>query len=229
MNSKNSSKPMSPRKKITIGKYFWYDFVKITGAIPVLLWIRPKVIHIGQKCPKGGVLISSNHPSLRDPIILLTAFPWRRLHSLATKDLYKNRMLSFMFNQMHCIMVDKENFNMSTFHSVVDQLTEKKAVLIFPEGQVNQGDTREVNAFKSGVILMAHRANAPILPVYIVRREKWYHTQDVVIGEPFDAKAAVGPIPTMEQVDRVCAELREKELELKRFYEEKYASQRRST
>jgi hypothetical protein len=71
---------------------------------------------------------------------------------------------------------------------------------------------------------MAHRANAPILPVYIVKREKWYRAQRVVIGEPFDVNAAVGPIPTMEQMERVTAQLREKELELKRFYEETYSS-----
>lgn len=208
-------------KKKRIGNFF-YDFVKITGAIPALIWIRPKVIHIGQKCPNGGVLISSNHPTFIDPIIILTAFPWRRLHSLATTDLFTNRMRVFMFTRMHCIPVDKTNFSMTTFHEVVDRLRDGKAVVIFPEGQVNRGDGREVQTFKSGAILMAHRAGAPILPVYIVKREKWYRTQRVVIGEPFDVKTAVGPIPTMEQMNHVTEQLREKELELKRFYEENY-------
>ena len=214
MNSNNCS-----QKKPKKTGNFWYDFVKITGAIPGLLWIRPRVIRTGQKCPKGGVLISSNHPSFLDPIIVLTAFPWRRLHCLATKDLYKNRFFTFMFNQMHCIQVDKTNFSMATFHEVVDRLKDDKAVVIFPEGQVNQNGGEEIQAFKSGAILMAHRAGVPILPVYIARREKWYHFQYVVIGEPFDVKNAVGMIPTMEQVDKACAQLREKELELKRFYE----------
>jgi 1-acyl-sn-glycerol-3-phosphate acyltransferase len=159
-----------------------------------------------------------------DPITLLTAFPWRRLHCLVTKDLYKNKLMTFMLERMHCIRVDKDNFSMASFHETVDRLKEGKAVVIFPEGQVNQGDGREVQAFKSGAILMAHRASAPILPVYIVKREKWYRTQRVVVGEPFDVKAAVGPIPTMEQMERVTGQLREKELELKRFYDETYSS-----
>lgn len=221
MNSSNNSKPVS-KKKRRIGSNFFYDFVKITGAIPALIWIRPKVIHIGEKCPKGGVLISSNHPTFVDPITLLTAFPWRRLHSLVTKDLYKNKLMTFMLTCMHCIQVDKDNFSMASFHTTVDRLQNGKAVVIFPEGQVNQGDGREVQAFKSGAILMAHRANVPILPVYIVKREKWYRTQRVVIGEPFDVKAAVGLIPSMEKMNAVTEQLREKELELKRFYEETY-------
>ncbi len=221
MNSNNNSKPVS-KKKRRIGSNFFYDFVKVTGAIPALIWIRPKVIHIGQKCPKGGVLISSNHPTFMDPITILTSFPWRRLHSLVTKDLYKNKLMTFMLTCMHCIQVDKDNFSMASFHEVVDRLKDGKAVVIFPEGQVNQGDGREVQTFKSGAILMAHRAGAPILPVYIVKREKWYRTQRVVVGEPFDVKAAVGLIPSMEKMNAVTEQLREKELELKRFYEEKY-------
>ena len=221
MNSSNNSKPVS-KKKRRIGSNFFYDFVKITGAIPALIWIRPKVIHIGEKCPKGGVLISSNHPTFVDPITLLTAFPWRRLHSLVTKDLYKNKLMTFMLTCMHCIQVDKDNFNMASFHTTVERLQNGKAVVIFPEGQVNQGDGREVQAFKSGAILMAHRANVPILPVYIVKREKWYRAQRVVIGEPFDVKSAVGLIPSVDKMNAVSEQLREKELELKRYYEEKY-------
>jgi 1-acyl-sn-glycerol-3-phosphate acyltransferase len=223
LNSNISSKPES-KKKRRIGSNFFYDFVKITGAIPALIWIRPRVIHMGQKCPKGGVLISSNHPTFMDPITILTSFPWRRLHCLVTKDLYKNKLMTFMLERMHCIRVDKDNFSMASFHETVDCLNEGKAVVIFPEGQVNQGDGREVQAFKSGAILMAHRASAPILPVYIVKREKWYRAQRVVIGEPFDVKSAVGLIPSVDKMNAVSEQLREKELELKRYYEEKYCT-----
>ena len=221
MKEQASHKSGTPRKKRPVG-YFWYDFVKITGFIPGLLWIRPKVIRTGGKCPRGGVLISSNHPTFLDPITLLTAFPSRRLHSLATTDLFSTKLKAFMFSRMHCIPVDKNNFSMTTFHEVLDRLKAGKAVVIFPEGQVNRNGGQEIRTFKSGAILMAHRASAPILPVYVVRREKWYHRQYVVVGEPFDVRAAVGMIPTMEQVDKVCEQLRERELELKRYYEEKY-------
>ena len=108
---------------------------------------------------------------------------------------------------------------MITFHAVVDRLRNGNAVVIFPEGQVNRKGGEEIQAFKSGAILMAHRAGVPVLPVYIAPRGKWYRAQPVVVGEPFDVRSAVGPIPTMEQMDKVSAQLREKELELKHFYE----------
>ena len=219
MKETSANKTGTPRKKRPVGN-FWYDFVKVTGLIPGLIWIRPKVIRIGGKCPRGGILISSNHPTFLDPIILLASIRERRLHSLATTDLFTTKLKAFMFTRMHCISVDKNNFSMTTFHEVVDRLKDGKAVVIFPEGHVNRGGGQEINPFKSGAILMAHRASAPILPVYIVRREKWYHRQYVIVGEPFDVRSAVGMIPSMEQVEKVSEQLREKEMELKKFYEE---------
>ena len=96
MKKTNEKTAGTPQSKRPVGN-FWYDFVKITGLLPGLLMIRPKVIRTGGKCPRGGVLISSNHPTFLDPITLLTAFPWRRLHSLVTKDLYKNKLMTFIF------------------------------------------------------------------------------------------------------------------------------------
>lgn len=220
-NANPAGSTAASSKKRPVGN-FWYDFVKVTGMIPGLLWIRPKVIRRDGKCPHGGVMISSNHPTFLDPIILLTAIRERRLHSLATTDLFSTKLKTFMFTKMHCIPVDKNNFSMTTFHEVVGRLKDGKAVVVFPEGQVNRGGGQEIRAFKSGTILMAHRAGVPIFPVYIVRREKWYRPQYVVTGKPFDVRSAVGPIPTMEQVEKVCEILREQELELKRYFEETY-------
>ncbi len=217
MNSTTKSNSQNPKK---IGKYFLYDLVKITGCPSALLWTRPKVYGINGKKPekiKGGVLISANHMSFEDPIIVLCAFWYRRIFSLATKDLYKNKLLNFMFNCMHCIQVDKQNFSMRSLHAVFEYLSEEKAVLIFPEGGVNLQNT-EMSSFKSGAVLMAHRTKKPILPVYLVKPEKWYHRRIVIVGEPFDVATALGDRPTMQDMARVSEELRQKELELCEYY-----------
>ena len=46
--------------------YFFYDFVKITAAIPGLIWFRPKRIYVNENAKKkikGGALLISNHSS----------------------------------------------------------------------------------------------------------------------------------------------------------------------
>jgi 1-acyl-sn-glycerol-3-phosphate acyltransferase len=182
--------------------------------------MRPKTIIYGKNNPhkiKGGVLISSNHVSFTDPILVHCAFGRRRLHCLATKDLYRNKILTFFFTHMHCIQVDKENFSINSLHQVCDDLKNDKAVLIFPEGQVNRTG-EEMLGFKSGVVLMAYRTKKPILPVYIVKPEKKRSRRTILIGDPVYIHELVGKMPSMEDFERAGAYLREKELELINHY-----------
>ena len=106
----NSNQKQKKTKRIN---YFLYDFVKVTGAIPALIWMRPKVIYLGehekQQKVKGGMLISSNHHSFVDPILIHCAFWKRRLHCLATKDLYTTKLKQFFFKHMKCICVQESH------------------------------------------------------------------------------------------------------------------------
>jgi len=218
LNEENKKKP---RRKKERG-YAAYDFVRVTGILPILLWMRPKRLYQGKKPKlKGAVLISANHIDMTDPVLLLGLFSHRRLHFLATKDLYEKKLGAFFFERMHCIKVDKENFSLDSFHTVTKNLKEKKAVVIFPEGGVNTTD-EALLTFKSGAVLMAHRGGAPIIPVYIAKPGKWYQRRIAVIGEPFDVAAVCGKIPTMEQLDRASEQLREQEYALMRIYESRY-------
>ena len=199
---------------------FCYDFVKITGAIPILLWMRPKFYYpFGKPKTKGALLVSANHRSMLDPIVVHTVFPWRRLNCLATKDLYSTKTRARFFNQMHCIEVDKENFSLNSFHAVVSCLDEGKVVVIFPEGGLNYDRGETIHAFKSGAVLMAHKAGAPILPLYLVKPDKWYRRYRIVVGQPFNVRESVGAIPSMQDLTRASELLRDKEVELREYFE----------
>ncbi len=222
MNSENNSKKRK-KKKWKIGHNFCYDFVKVTGAIPVLLWMRPKLIYPeGKPRMRGAMLVSANHNSFLDPIIVHCVFKWRRLNCLATKELYNTKRKARFFNLMHCIKADKENFSLSSFHTVVERLGEGKVVVIFPEGRVNRDQNGGMLAFKSGAALMAHKSGAPILPIYIVKKEKWYQRQRIVVGQPLDIHSILGDMPTLDQLSTASDLLREREIRLYEYYEERY-------
>ena len=207
--------------------HFAYDFVKVTGAIPGMIWMRPRIICAGNTKPpriKGGMLISANHVSFDDPVLMLCVFWTRRIYSLATKDLYSSKWKNFFFSHMHCIQVDKDNFSMAACREVINKLKEDKVVMIFPEGQINP-EGKEILGFKSGAILMAHQANKPILPAYIVPVDKWTKRRTIVIGDPVDVRELCGPIPSMDAMQKASDFLRNKELELKEYYIQKTANQ----
>lgn len=222
MNSeKNSKKNVKKSKKNPLFHNFCYDFVKITGAPAALIWMRPKIHYpFGRPSKKGGFMVISNHPTFVDPIVVHLAFPFRRMYCVATKDLCATPLRRMFFKIAHCIIVDKENFSLSSFHEVVGRLEQGKVVVIFPEGRVNrEADSEPLLAFKSGAVLMAHRASAPILPMFIVKNDKWYKRQHIVMGQPLDIASIMGKMPTMEEMNKVTDLLREKEEELKEYYE----------
>ena len=218
MNSEKNLKDKKKRDKI--GSNFVYDFVKITGSIPALLLLRPKIHYPeGRVKLSGAAMISSNHHTIIDPIIIMITYPFRRLCFLATKDLYRTKIMSFLLNAWRCIQVDKENFSLASFHQVVDRLNSGGVVVIFPEGQVTASGASSILTFKSGVILMAHKSGAPVIPMYIPHREKWYHRQQVIIGAPVDIREMVGAVPNMDDITRASEYLRNKEVELKSYYD----------
>lgn len=208
-----------PKKK-KFGENFVFDFIKVSGAPLGLLWFRPKFLYPCSKPEKikGGCMVAANHITFYDPIPLLMLFWYRRPHSLATKDLYKNKLLKFFFDHCRCIPVDKENFNMETFYEVNRRLNEDRIVFIFPEGSVNQSSNSPMS-FKSGSILMAHRAQKPILPVYLHKKEKWYHRQYIVVGKPFyTADMCGGAMPSLKEVDAIGEYLHNEEIKLMNYY-----------
>lgn len=219
MNSETNCKDNSTKK---IPKnHFLYDFAKVTGALPALIFLRPKVILHGEKATnkvKGGALIVSNHVTYYDPVIIFSAFRRRRVYIMATKDLYSTKLSSFYFRQMHCIPVDKDNFSMSSFRDVTERLNNGKLITIFPEGQVNH-DKSPLLSFKTGATIMAHKAGANIIPMYIVKREKWYHRQVIMVGEPIDIRAVAGEKATMADLQKASEYVHQKELELAQYYQ----------
>ena len=196
--------------------YFLYDFVKITAAIPGLLWFRPKRIYVNENAKKkikGGALLISNHSTNIDPIILMFAIYYRRHHFIATKEVFNTKIKRFLFENFHCIEIDRDNFGMNVFRRIIDLLKCGKLVVMFPEGHVTKDE--EVQKFKSGVVLMSVSSKKPIVPVYIKIRKNIWHRQCIVFGEPINPIEVLGDKPSLSDMDKIAVILREKEKELK--------------
>ena len=201
-------------------KMWFHDFVKYTGCLPVLIDLRLKRIYLNQK-QKGlfreKYIISSNHASFIDPIIIMNAFWTRRVCFVATQDFFEKKFWKVVFKGFGCIAINKNNPTLKTFNEVKDKLARGHTVCIFPEGEVTSDS--EIHALKSGIVMMAIMSEAPILPIYIGKREKRIHRQEVVIGEKINYKDYVkGTIPTMDEINTLSKVLLEKENELKDKY-----------
>ena len=221
MKSKNKKRNLF--QKIFDFRYFLYDFVKITAAIPTLIYLRFKVYYINGKKPKGiykgPYIIASNHQTYVDVIALLAVFWKRRVSFIATKDLFNTKLKRFFFSSVRMIPIDKQNIKMQTFKIAKDVIDSGHLVSIFPEGHVTNSD--EVKNYKSGVVMLSLMTKAPVLQVYVQKRKKWWHRQKVVIGEKIYLEQYFeNSIPTMDDISKVTEILRKNEEKLSDFFRE---------
>lgn len=213
--------------KIFSFKYFLFDFVRVTGAIPALIAFRVKKLFItpaAKKKIKGGAILASNHIGFFDVMYLMTAVWYRRLHFVTTTEVYENRWSRIWFKHFtKVVAIDRDNMSMSDMRKIVSLLDEERVVGVFPEGHINESDaTKTIGEYKSGAVLMAIMSGKPIVPVYISPRKSCWERVKIVFGEPIyvdEEERKKSPLAYRLTLARL---LYDREKELQEFCERKY-------
>ena len=123
-------------------------------------------VHGGERIPSDGPLIvASNHSQYADPVLVCVAVP-RRLQWMAKKQLFVFPFRKF-FEFIGSFPVDREGGGRGAIRAALAFLAEGWALGIFPEGTHRRaGVSREA---KSGVVVLALRSGASVLPVHVGR------------------------------------------------------------
>lgn len=153
----------------------------------------------------GGVVICGNHTSFLDPIhVLLAATKKRQIHVIAKAELFKIPVLNWILKGIEMIPVKRGKSDITAVKESLRVLRNGEPLLIFPEGtRVKDGE--EVDG-RPGAVVMAARANVPVLPVYIEPKKGLFRKSTVVFGEPYMLKFA-GRKPTPEESHQLTEEL----------------------
>ena len=153
----------------------------LMALIPVF---RVKKIYLAKKeavkAMKGGCILASNHSGLLDPMILETAFWYRRVFYVVGEIAMEGKVQSAFMRAAGCIRLDRSRTDLKAIKECTKVLKEGFLLEMFPQGGI-VGDAAD---FKSGIMLIATQADVPVLPLYIVRRKKWWQRMQLIIGEP---------------------------------------------
>ena len=150
-------------------------------------------LHGGDRVPpEGPLIIASNHGQYADPVLVCVAVP-RRVQWMGKKQLFAFPFRAF-FRFIGTFPVDREGGGRAAIRAALAFLAEGWALGIFPEG-THRGDEGSKQA-KSGVVVLASRGKAPVLPVHVGRlpgplarlRGERLH---VYIGEPVELDPAL--------------------------------------
>ena len=168
--------------------------------LPITIFYPTKVINRKNLPKKKKAIVTSNHYSNLDPIVL-DIFLRRKFRFMAKIELFKNKFIGWVLKKMGGFAVDREKITPSTFKTTMNELKKGHQVFIFPEGRRNLSDTEELGDAKAGVITFASKGDAEIVPMLIYHKPKAFRKNYIIVGEPFKVQGENPSRLTKEEVE----------------------------
>lgn len=160
-------------------------FVKLTGAVPAWLFLKPKVFlapGAKRRLPKNCILVS-NHISLLDFVLYVLVFPFRTIRFLIAEVMYnKNPFMARFLDLIGGIRVDRDAKAFGFVSHALEVLDNGGAVGVFPQGRLPVKGCHF--PFTVSTAFIALHSDAPIVPVYTDGNYGLFKRARVVIGAP---------------------------------------------
>jgi len=146
------------------GKILYKISCKLLLASAKLFW-RVKYEGLENVPRTGGLILASNHVSHLDPPIVGIGLE-RPVVFIAKQELFKVPLIGWWLRQLGQISVDRGGGGKQALRIAQKCLENGEVIIIFPEG--TRSGTGRVAAGRSGVAVLAIKANVPVVPVGIV-------------------------------------------------------------
>lgn len=118
----------------------------------------------------GGGLVVCNHRFLKDPVVLVHAFPRRQIFFMSKAEWFQNKPLGLLLGALGAFPINRGEGDFDAIGKAVGLVQAGHLVGIFPEGTRNRtgGPMRP----KSGTAFIARQTGADILPCALVFGER---------------------------------------------------------
>ena len=178
---KKEKRPRNNRDGSRSYRICYAFFARIVGFL-----FRIHVVGAENEPDTGRFVVCANHVSATDPIVVCFAFRKHQVRYMAKKELFSVPVLSGLIKMLGAFPVDRGGTDVGAIRRAVDMVKEGKCMGIFPQGHRYPGVDPRTTKTKNGAALIATRAEADIMPVYIMRKNntfKIFRKTYVVIGE----------------------------------------------
>lgn len=146
---------------------FWY---LVSRLIQVLSLDRfdLKVSGIDKLPRSGPYLISSNHQSYIDPVIMTSILPpevCQRVFAVGTSEIFGEGFMRWLARQIKVVVVDPDANLVPAMRAGAFGLRHGMALILYPEGERSIDGTPRI--FKKGAAILSIHMQVPIVPVAI--------------------------------------------------------------
>lgn len=204
---------------------FWWLCI-ITGYPFQLLLFKRRTFYEDKSVQslkiKGGALIISNHCHFYDYMMNMFAVTPRKLNVISSELGFKNKLLAFGMRFFGGIQANRITKSMRFMDTAAEVIRKGKLVQIFPEAKITDDGT--IKPFKHSYIVIAHRANAPIIPIVTDGNYGFSKRASIIVGKPIYVSDYIKTdrrTPTREDLEAVNEIIYSKVLSLRQELEEK--------
>lgn len=181
---------MKKQKTITVkankkGRHVmkFLNFLRVL-VLPVYYILKPYRFYGPRKVKDGAHVYIVNHYTLLDP-----AYPasttWEGLHFLGKKEILSTPVLGFIAKKAKTIPVNRDGNDVRAILDALKCLKNNEKIVIFPEGTRNKTN-EPLLPFKPGAAVLAIRAKAPIVPMVIYNKPRFFRCTHILTEEPFE-------------------------------------------
>jgi 1-acyl-sn-glycerol-3-phosphate acyltransferase len=157
---------------------------------------------------KGPLIVAGNHINIFEAPIIITQLLPRQLSVISKIESWDKKLYAFLFDVWNGIPLRLGEADMKAYHESLKALEEDRILGILPEG--TRSHNGRLQKGRPGIILLAIRSGAPILPVAWWGNEDFFQNYrrlkrtdfHVKVGNPFhlDTQGEALSRPVREQI-----------------------------
>ncbi|MGC1373592.1 MAG: AMP-binding protein [Candidatus Sulfotelmatobacter sp.] len=200
---------------------FWYVVSRLIQVI-ALDRFHLRVTGI-EKLPKsGGYILSSNHQSYLDPLMLASVLPppvFKKVFAVGTSEIFGQGFMRRLARTLRLIVVDPDANLVPAMRASAFGLRQGRPLILYPEGERSIDGTPKI--LKKGAAILSIQVQVPIVPIAIEGFYKaWPRNQsfrgfaplEIRIGDPIYPPPEIAA--SEEAYAKLTAELRAKVVEM---------------
>lgn len=130
---------------------------------------------------EGAFILAPNHQSNFDPVVVGATFN-RPIRFMAKSELFKFKPFGALITALGAFPIQRGKNDIGAIKGAFSILKQGNVLLMFPQGKRYKDGSK--GKLRTGVTVIAHKMQVPILPVFIDADYKFRHKITVNYGTP---------------------------------------------
>ena len=150
-----------------ISSRFWYIISRLIQVV-ALDRFNLQVSGVEKLPPSGPYIISSNHESYLDPVVLASVLPppvFNKVIAVGTSEIFGQGFMLRLAHSLRVVVVDPDANLIPAMRAGAFGLRQGRSLILYPEGERSIDGTPKT--FKKGAAILSIHLQVPIVPVAI--------------------------------------------------------------